>query len=230
MKVGLESCPTIHDLEAAYNQILNAKRNRNGEIDVNSFALYCQWGRFDARLSEVCVEFLTHFWKQMNPIKLHDAFVCLPWPAVLGVLLEFCPQDSTLFQMWKKTATCDFEKVDWELFFIGKRRIGGRSMFDDARFSLDEYRRWGYLSREVLVNKGGRTQERGPVFSYAPETRIQILKELLETHSRITTGQYWEALGKSISKRQAERDLGSSNLLKKSGRTKGRYFVRRVTS
>jgi len=221
MKVGLKKCPGIRDLEEGYNQILSAERTANGKIDLNSFATFCQWSRFDSRMGEICIQFLSRYWKEINPVELHDAFAQQPWPSILGVLLEFFKDKSTLFQMWKKTATCDFQKANWEQFFIGKRKIGGQMMFDDARFSLEEYRRWGYLARELLINKNDKE------VSYSYETRLQILKEMLITHPRITTQQYWELIGKSVSKRQAERDLKDSNLLRSRGNTKGRYFVKR---
>ena len=220
MRVGLEKIPKIKDLEEAYNWILYCEKVEKSKIDLNHFSTLCQWIRFDSRLGEICVKFLSDYWKQINPIHLRDAFVLQPWPAVLGVLLEFCDNKSKLFQLWKKTATDAFEKANWEQFFIGKRRIGGQSMLDDARFSLEQYKQWGYLAREILINKAGRVEK-----SYSPETRMQILRELAATHSRITTELYWEAIAKSVSKRQAERDLLSARFLRARGSTKGRYFV-----
>jgi hypothetical protein len=159
MQVKLEKCPGIGDLEDAYNQILFATREKNLEIDLYSFAMFCQWSRFDSRMGEISVQFLSQNWEKINPIVLHDAFAQQAWPSILGVLLEFCQSESTLFCEWKKTATSDFPKAHWEQFFIGKRRMGGKLMFDDARFSLDEYRRWGYLSREILINKAKRNEK-----------------------------------------------------------------------
>ena len=224
---GLEKLPGVQDLEGGYNQILLAQRSANGEVDLNSFVLFCQWSRFDSRMGEICVAFLARYWKKINPVELHDGFAQQPWPAVLGVLLEFCSDKSSLFQLWKKTATCDFAKANWEQFFIGRRRVGGQLMFDDSRFSLEEYRKWGYLGREILMNKQGRVEGQENRVSYSYETRVQILKDFLDTHRRVTTQQYWEAIHKCVSRRQAERDLQSSGLLRSLGRTKGRYFVKR---
>jgi len=225
MKIGLEKLPGLQDLEKAYNEILHAQRTQNGKIDLNTFAIFCQWSRFDSRMGEICVSFLSRYWKGINPVELHDSFAQQAWPNVLGVLLEFSQNESPLFQFWKMTATCDFQKANWEQFFIGKRRIGGKLMLDDARFSLEEYRRWGYLGREILLNKQGQVRLKSG--SYSPETRSRILKEMLKTQARITVSQYRDAIGRSISARQAERDLQTSSYLKAIGATKGRYFVKR---
>ena len=224
---GLEILPRTEDLERAYNQILDAERHENGKIDLKLFSTFCQWSRFDSRLGEICTSFLVRHWRRINPIELNEAFLHQPWPGVLGVLLEFCRMDSTLFDSWKKTATCNFQKANWEQFFIGKRRIGGQLMFDDARFSLEEYRRWGFLAREILINKQSGNENNKKCAPYPLETRSQILRDLLITNPRITTQQYWQALGMSISKRQAERDLKNSKLLKSVGATKGRHFLKR---
>jgi len=234
MKIGLKQLPSTHDLELAYQQF--AQRPEQGlpkpqgtVIALKDFALYCQWVRFDSRLGEMSVQYLLRNWRRINPTELRDEFLSQPWPAVLGVLAEFAQRqlepglELTLFQNWKIVATTEFSPACWEQFFIGKRRMGGKAMFDDARFSLEEYRKWGYLSREVLINKPEATAA-----SYSSPTRRQILSDLVETHSRITTKLYWNELGQSISKRQAERDLLAFPRLRPMGRTQGRYFVRRI--
>jgi hypothetical protein len=226
MKVGLEKLPGIPDLEMAYNEILLAQRTQGGIIDLARFVLYCQWSRFDSRLGEICVRYFSQCWRQINSVGLHEIASHGSWPNVLGVLLEFCPEKDPLFQLWKKTVTFGFGKAHWEQYYIGKRRIAGAEMLDDARFSLEEYRKWGYLSREVLLNKGS-TPSAIQGGGYSHEVRAAVLKELLESHVRITTKLYRNALENRISMRQAERDLKDSKLLRAVGKTRGRFFVRR---
>lgn len=220
MKVSIEKIPEMQDLERAYDQILLYDQDiRN--LNISEFAKFCQWSRFDSRLGEICVGFLTSHWTHLNPVELRNAFNYLAWPNILGVLLEFCSNDSKTFSLWKKLATCGFSKANWEQFFIGARRMGGALMFDDARLPLMEYQKWGYLSRERLVRK--------PQFPprYAYSVRVQILKDLLKKQSRLKTSDYWEAVDRSVSKRQAERDLHASGLVKQVGQTKGSYFIKR---
>lgn len=87
-------------------------------------------------------------------------------------------------------------------------------------FSLAEYLDWGYLGRETLINKSTAGTLR-------PETRREILKELLKSNSRINAREYWEACERRLSLRQAERDLQGSDLVRPLGRTKGRIHLRR---
>lgn len=103
-------------------------------------------------------------------------------------------------------------------------------MFEDACFSLEEYRRWGYLGREILVNKQSirvSGLKDGFHAAYASDVRRRILDELVRKNERITVEMYWDAVGRSISRRQAERDLARSSLLRTMGRTKGLYYLRR---
>jgi len=230
MTVGLDKIPGIGDLEKCYDAILQARVSKDHSLSLDRFSLFCQWTRFDPRLAEICVQYISESWKKINPIELYQAFEKQPWPNVVGVLLEFSeklvflesPEESDLFQLWKQLITKRLKKSNWEQFFIGQRRIAGQMMLDDARFSLAEYQKWGYLSREILLNKKIENTH-----SYSLQTRQQILKALVESSPRITTDAYWNALGQSISRRQAERDLRSCSLLKSIGETKGRYFVRK---
>ncbi len=218
MKIGFMHCPTLQDLEKAYHVIFQT----NGKaMNLNTFSQFCQWTRFDSRLGEICVQFLSKHWETIHPLELRTAFLQSPWPAVLGVLLEFCFKKDLFFKHWKKLATFEIKKANGEQFFIGKRKIAGSLMLDDVRFSLEEYRRWGYFGREVLVNKQNESTQ--PHLAYS--TRIEILKELLKTHPKIKTRHYWEAVGKCISIRQAERDLRNFPHLKSCGHTKGKFFI-----
>ena len=230
--------PQLADLEKAYFHFQSAsKRNlqANPVQECELFALYSQWTRFDSRLGEICVDYLATHWKNLNPLQLRNAFLTQPWKAVFGVLTEFTEirlmanSELSLFKAWKSLVLDGVEKANWEQFFIGKRRIAGNSMLEDAQFAIEEYKKWGYLSREVLITKSSVTVAppdrcNAKKFSYSIATRKQILKKLLEFHPRITTGQYLDAIGQSISKRQAERDLSASGILKLVGKTKGRYY------
>src|SRR5687768_10029995 len=129
MKTGLARLPDIHDLEKAYNAILLTEREAGALVSSHLFAIYCQWSRFDSRMGEICVNYLSKNWKKMNPVELHDVFLLQAWPAILGVLLEFCQiqlresmnrEQFLLFQRWKNTATSGMKKANWEQYFVGK--------------------------------------------------------------------------------------------------------------
>ncbi len=236
MRPGLERIPSQGDLERAYADL-------SGAPGPQALARYSQWSRFDPRLAEIWVATLLREWKRVHPIELREALLKQPWPAAAGPLIEFVaravrarPADSRTFRAWKLMATDGLAPADWEQFFIGQRRIAGAAMLEDARFALGEYRRWGYLSREVLFNKQRfpaelrgtrRGREGGGTHSLAPEVRQEILRELLRDRSRISTRDYLQAVGNCISERQATRDLLRSRWVTPAGQTKGRCFVRR---
>jgi hypothetical protein len=236
MKNGLKKIPTDQDLAKAYAAL-------RGALGAGELAAYSQWTRFDPRLAEIWVKAVLERWKSVHPIELHESLKREPWPGAAGVLLEFVaravraePAEARLFKLWKEMVLQGFGRAPWEQYFIGQRRIAGKAMIEDARFSLSEYRKWGYLGREILFNKQAfppelqgtrRGRSGGGTHSLALEVREGILKELLRERPRITTRDYIQALGNSISPRQAERDLLGARWLMPVGNTKGRSFVRR---
>lgn len=231
---GLPNIPERLELERAYSILLHRYPASAKETEL---ALFSQWSRFDPRLAEIWVSFLVQEWERLNPIELRKAVLQQPWPAAAAVLLEFAGKKvphnmSSLFHSWSRIVTENIPKGNCEQFFIGLRRLGGQAMQDDARFAFSEYRKWGYLGREILINKGGRVPAAGttrapPTHTILAETRREILKDMLTTSSRVTTDLYWEAIGRCLSRRQAERDLRNSSLLKKCGNTRARYFLKR---
>jgi len=234
---GPSAIPGMSELEEAYSRLLH---RHSDSVSPEDLGVFSQWSRFDPRLAETWISYLAREWHGLNPIELRNSLLKRRWPAAAAVLLEFAEKivaanpaasDPALFRFWRRTVTEGFPKGNWEQFFIGLRRLGGQSMQDDARFAFSEYRKWGYLGREILLSKSGHSGEmssRVPTHSLPPETRAEILKSLLSASPRITTDLYWHALGKCISRRQAERDLENSSLVKPHGNTKGRYFLKRA--
>jgi hypothetical protein len=219
---GLAAIPGIKELQNAYN--LLQSRTPPQEIDL---ALFSQWARLDPRLAEIWVLAVTRHWQSLNPIQLRSALLAQPWPNTAGVLLEFSSQVvsqelRSLFRSWSRIISHGMPKSRGEQFYIGQRAVGGQEMFMDAMFSLTEYKNWGYLARDVPINKA-----KPAMFHRDRETRQQVLNALLENSPRLTTAQYCAALGGSISKRQAERDLASCPRLKAIGNTKARMYVLR---
>jgi hypothetical protein len=237
MRGGLVDLPGTADLGRAYEALLHGRPERPDEAQL---ALYAQWARFDPRLAEIWVRFVGERWKSLNPVALNEALAAQPWPAAGAVLLEFAVRAAAAEEgrerpaLWKKLATGGIAPAPLEQYFIGSRLPGGTAMLEDARFPLREYRRWGYLSREILFNKqrlpSGAPGPRAAAGTHAlePEVRREVLRALLERSPRLSTRQYWEALGRSVSLRQAERDLAASPLVKAEGGTRGRRFVRRA--
>lgn len=223
---GLNSIPSNAELEKAYLdlrvRIVPAAR------EAKLLALYAQWTRFDPRLSEILIFYVTQYWKDISPVKLNEEIHHQPWPAALGVALEMAREltvSDPLFDRWKACALAGVQAASNEQFFIGLRAIGGRQMQLDARFSLKPYRRWGYLGREILLNKAmsrGRLQK-----TLIPiELRRAAIKELMKERNRISVKDYKAYLGGMISDRQAERDLREAVFLRPIGRTRSRIYIK----
>lgn len=213
MTSGLKVIPCLPELELAYDKLLTKK------VSPREVAQYSQWCRFDPRLGEIWITFLLQQWKTIPPISLNTEILALPWPAAVGVLLEFAKKKGdSVFCAWCEIVLSGVTPVSGEQFFIGLRQLGGVLMLEDAQFGSEEYRRWGYLAREPLLAKE-------PQVVFSKETRREILKSLLAQSNRIRTRDYWEATGRSQSLRQAERDLKESDLIRCYGKTKSRYYL-----
>lgn len=251
MRGGLATIPGATDLERAYRLLFVRSSRGTGRArqpTCAELALFSQWARFDPRLAEILVQYVIVTWRRIHPVELHQALHTQPWPGACAVLLEFAERgvgaaggcDSAVFRHWKAAVTAHVALANWEQFFIGQRRIGGEAMQGDARFAFEEYRRWGYLAREILFNKQRLPVDSPRAGATGPErdrsaagthrlgvtTRLEILKTLLERSARLRARDYWEAIGRSVSLRQAERDLKASGLVRARGRTRARWFAK----
>ncbi len=228
--------PLHRQLHKAYERLLHP---RPAPLKNADLALFTQWSRFDPRLAEIWVVYMASKWEQLSPLLLRNCILRQPWPACAGVLLEVVEkvvrsrdtqEKRRLFRLWKLLVTEGFPKAPFEQFFLGLRPLGSQDMFDDARFAIREYRKWGYLGREIPLPKEYLSQPSKSALrppSLSPETRSEILKSLFEHSHRIRTTSYWDAVGRCISRRQAERDLNGCRWIQSHGDTRGRYFTKR---
>lgn len=220
---GLVDIPSAADLQSAYAFF----QNDPSRITPVQLALWSQWARFDPRLAEQWVTHVGVRWAGIPSGELNFHLRAQPWPAAAGVLTEqaclFVAKDRRASSLWAKSVMLGIEPALHEQFFIGTRAFAGKQMFDDAWLSLEPYRAWGYLGRDILVNKapqGGRT--------LVPEaTRRSVLDELIRGRPRIRVEDYRKALGGWVAPRQAEKDLARHPKLKAVGNTRGRYYVAR---
>src|SRR5690606_18908961 len=99
----------------------------------------------------------------------------------LLVLLEFAFElisnpEKRSFRHWKLILEEGVKPAHFEQYFIGLARVGGRQMLKDALLPLEPYLRWGYLAREVMIDKHLR-----PVATrIRPLIREQVLQDLLK--------------------------------------------------
>jgi hypothetical protein len=227
---GLHAIPSETELMLAYARL---QGDESVPIAPAELALWSQWSRFDPRLAEQCVESIGRAWKRIPPVELHELLVRQPWPAAFGVWVEhitvFKPvplADRALFQTWADCVMAGIQPAEYEQFFIGLRALGGPAMRADATLALEPYLRWGYLGREILINKFVM-EPQGKTLVPA-RARRAALDELIRARRRLTLRDYRDALGGWVSSRQAEYDLAAHPRLLARGRTKARiYWVKR---
>lgn len=240
--IGLVQIPTIKNLKLAYSRLQSVDASpSDGKSPIPSYKLilWSQWSRFDPRLAEQLVSYWRHHWRDHDPVQLNAEIRKSAWPAATGVLFEhvrlhsrFSASERKLFSAWSKCALVSITPASGELFFIGLRAMTGRLMTTDAEFSLRSYTRWGYLGREVLVNKAlaAATSSTTTARTDIPASkRREILRELARHKRCVTVTDYIEAVGGAISRRQAQLDLAKSGL-HASGKTRNRFRSLRPSS
>jgi len=234
---GLQALPQLGDLKQAYQRL-----SEKPQVTESELALWSQWVRFDARLGEILVQYLVGHWRTIHSITLNQKIGLQPWPAALGVILDFVENgvsgdsvhssisssiiEQNLFRAWKATVLSGVKSISPQLFFLDTGRMGGVFQLQAARFPLQEYLNWGFLSREVLLGKPAEKNFR--THHYSQEVRHRVLSDLIQQSGRLTVSDYLSHLQNSISIRTAERDLKSHQKLKSMGKTSGRFYVKRI--
>jgi hypothetical protein len=221
---GLEKIPSVDDLRAAYDRMTVAPT-------APEVVLWAQWARFDPRLAEQLVLLFAHNWKSWNACTLHEELQNVPWPAAFGVLAEQAlavrlipSKDRAIFRKWCDLVLTGVLPASGEQFFIGLRKVGGKQMRLDAEFPLQAYRKWGYLGRDLLLNKASG-QAAILNRTLVPATvRKHGLGRLMEERKRLTVEDYRKALDYRVSRRQAELDLTREKRLTPVGQTRGRFY------
>jgi hypothetical protein len=182
--------------------------------------LAAQAARKDPRLLWVLVELLATRFDAFDPLKLRRAAARSRWPAAVAVALEFAREaaPSAELEDYARYVTSRIPPASGERFFVGTRTFGGEQARRDAQESLAEYKRWGYLGRELPFAKELATTARGRL---GPLERRNLLRRIASRRGEVTLGEYQEALKGRASARQASRDLAGADFLERRGRTRG---------
>jgi hypothetical protein len=225
---GIEKIPGIQELERAYAELQSARN----ALPAARLVELSQWSRLDARLAEQVVTHLVRFWKSLHVGELRLALNSAVWPATLGVLLGHARLHPELERADRRAFAGMIEAVmaglpigDGGTFFIGTRAFAGQEQQRDAELSSKPYSSWGYLGRDLLLNKASRSRRT----VHSAEQRRRVLDGLVErceSEGRpLTTSEYRAALGERISPRLAELDLRAHPRLVPRGETRGRFFL-----
>jgi hypothetical protein len=180
--------------------------------------------RQEPRLLWVIVDLLARRYDRFDPLRLRRAAQAARWPATLAVALEFARAARPSQEL---SDVADFvcrrlPRARGEQFFLSARAFGGEQARRDAEESLSEYKRWGYLSRELPVAKELGSTAAGTM---EPAERMNLLRRLAERQRSITLVDYLTALRGRSSRRQASRDLAEAPFLRRKGSTRGARYV-----
>ena len=157
---GLKKIPSQRQFLQAYK----ALQLMPDSVSIKKLVLWSQWTRLDPRLGEILVAYLAKFWQIHKPLEINQELKKQVWPAVFGVLLEQAPfcrsqnlknkkSERKRFFYWAKSAMLDISPANNELFFIGLYKVGGKLAQEECFCSIKPYRKWGYFSKELLINK-----------------------------------------------------------------------------
>ena len=108
------------------------------------------------------INYISQVWRKFHPIELNNCLQKEVWPAVFGVLLEHIyfyyeqkkkKTELGLFRKWFECVLHDVQPAKGELFFIHLYRPGSRLMYEETLYSLNVYKKWGYLASDLMFNK-----------------------------------------------------------------------------
>lgn len=226
---GLLQIPSLEDLARAYDGL------RGDQLTLSELALWSQWSRFDPRLAEILVSYLARNWKKLDLFALRTELLAQPWPSAFGVLVENAvasrlvqTTEVGVFRAWAATLLSGVSPACDELFFFGTRKLGSAAMVRDAAESSITYRRWGYLGRDLLVNKANPSAFKSIGSTLLPASvRERLRHELARSRARFTIHDYQTTLDFRVSRRQAELDLARDPEILAVGRTRARFYRRK---
>lgn len=224
---GLKKIPNQRQLFQAYKALQLMKDS----VSIKDLVFWSQWTRLDPRLGEILIGYLAMFWQRKNPLEINQQLKRQIWPAVFGVLLEQVPfyysqnlksrkWNKKSFFYWAKCVMIDISPAKDELFFIGLYKAGGKLVQEECFYSIKPYRKWGYFSKELLINKAKPVKR---TLISLPQ-RKAVIDELLKSYKKITVQDYLEKMNFQIHRRQAQRDLKDHNRLQAYGRTNNKYY------
>jgi len=185
------------------------------------FCLGADMSRYDPRLFDILVAFLSRSWKELNPAAVRALYAGMRTPQTVAVMAEFArsqqalPEEKRYFLRYLQEGLAP---VPMQLYYQHLYRPGGNLMRRAAEEALREYKAWGFLAREAPSLDEADRRTMG---SRDADARRNILMQLLKERGRIRMSDYIEALGGKISRQQALIDMRSIEGVRLTGRGPG---------
>lgn len=220
--IMLKQIPTDVHLSRIYYELAKAGASCAGEKKAWPYepknieeliALACDMSRFDPRLVDILVDFLSRHWGDVDPAKLRRSYKDMQMPQTVAVIGEFLLQavkdeDAHFFVSY---LSMGLDPAPVQFYFRNLYSIGGRLAQRAAEEGIHEYKKWGFLACERPMSIG----------TFDRNSRRNVLHRLLKERGEISLKDYLAAVQFSISRQQALLDIRSSGAASVSGAGRG---------
>ncbi len=179
-------------------------------------------GRYDPRLLQILVDFFSRGKFSGNPVELKESLLNEKGLELMAVIGEFVLQmtDSRRAKELMRYLMTGVRPVPIQLFFPGLYRLGGKKITEVVEQPLWGFKKWGFLAADPPIPK----EIPKKIYLFDLDSRRNLLKKLAKERGRFRLKDYLGAIGRSISRQQALKDLKGTPWIQKRGTGKGSYY------
>ena len=179
--------------------------------------------RYDPRLLEVMVNFFSEDKFRLNMITFKKKIIKEGVLPVMVVIGEFVLESAVSSEAKElvRYLMIGAKPVPTQLFFSGLYKIGGKKMKEALQQPLWAFKKWGFLAADPPWSKGKQPKR---TYLFDSTSRLHLLRDLSKEKGSFRLKDYLEALGNSVSRQQALKDLKSVPWIRKRGQGKGSFY------
>lgn len=182
--------------------------------------------RWDINLLYILVDFLAFHLRKIRLFYFRELIGKSKTPQTLAIALEFAKKlnKSPEFNEFYHFMIKKIKPVKtFRLYNLGRLFII-ENLREDALCSLREYKKWGFLCKELPILKHHKIKKKNTL---SKNQRIDILAKLFNNKREIKLSDYMEGVGNSVTRQQAHRDILNFKNVKWDGEKRGRrYFIK----
>jgi hypothetical protein len=225
----LKAIPTTDHLSRLYDELRQIGAScvglyRNwpyGKPDkIRLLTLAAEMLRYDPRLLTILVTYFLKHFRDINPCAIRGLYTEMETPQAWAVIAEFlkAAADDDEAVYWAEYLQRGLKPVPIQFFYHYIYMPGGELSERAVERGISEYKRWGFLAceRPIIDFKSKKT-----VGSLDRNSRLNLLKKLLNEKKEIRLSDYISALKHSISRQQALTDIKSVPHLIRRGHGRG---------
>jgi hypothetical protein len=185
-----------------------------------TLALAAEMSRYDPRLLGILVELLVHHAHRFSPQMIRAQYRLMSAPQTFAVIAEFvktAAQDPEVIYLMEYLQK-GLKPVSPQLYYKTIYSPGGKLSQRAAEEPLAQYKKWGFLAREAPTVD---VYQKKTVGHFDRDSRINILKRLFQEQGVLQLKDYLKAIGQTISRQQALKDLEAVAKLRRGTRGPG---------